>query len=105
MDALVALQYRYLLAVLAGAVVVGIIAARLYRRPDVAEAEPPAGEGVPEPMLAILVALALVTVVLLVLPALMILRYFPHWRVAALAIAALLMVLPPLAYAWRARST
>ena len=102
MDALVALQYRYLLALLAGAVVVGVVAARTLRGPDPAppipvEAEPHG------PLFALLVALLAVTALLLMLPVLMILRYFPHWRVAALAAGGVLLLVAPLGLAWRAR--
>jgi hypothetical protein len=102
MDALVALQYRYLLALLAGAVVVGVVAARVLRRPGPPSPTPSVSDA-HEPMLALLVALLGVTAILLMLPVLMILRYFPHWRVAAIAAAGVLVLLAPFAYAWRAR--
>ena len=104
MDALVALQYRSLLAVLAGALVVSIVTARLLRRPVADEPARPA-EDPHAAMLGMLVGLAAVCLVLVVaVPVLLILRYFPHWRVAAIAAAGLLVMLPPLAYAWRARA-
>ena len=52
----------------------------------------------------ILAAVALGFGVLLLLPAVMILRYFPAWHVVTLLVAAVVLLLLPFGYAWRARS-
>ena len=51
----------------------------------------------------LLTALAVGAGVLLLIPAGMILRYFPHWQVAAMLIVAALLLTVPLVYAWRTR--
>ncbi len=51
----------------------------------------------------LLAAVALGFGVLLLLPAMMILRYFPHWQVVSILIAAAVILLIPMGYLWRAR--
>ncbi len=52
----------------------------------------------------LLAAVALGFGVLLLLSAMMILRYFPHWQVVSILIAAAVILLIPMGYLWRARS-
>ena len=42
--------------------------------------------------------------VLLLLPAMMILRYFPSWQVTSILIVGLVCLVIPFGYLWRARS-
>jgi hypothetical protein len=63
----------------------------------------PGSAGVLPAFMMVLAALAIVAGVLLLIPAGMILRYFPSWRVAAMLIAAVVLLGVPLVYAWRTR--
>lgn len=50
-----------------------------------------------------LVALAAGAGLALIIPAAMIVRYFPTWQVLVLLVAAVALIAAPLGYAWRTR--
>ena len=110
MDAAVVHQYRFLLALLAGGLVLATLVAFALSRGASRPAEPPRLSAdaaarrhlLPHVML-MLVALAVSTGVMLLLPAAMIIRFFYDLRVVAAALACLAVLGAPLVYAWRAR--
>jgi hypothetical protein len=108
MDALVVEQYGYLLAVLVGALAAGSVLVLILNgraaatRAGADEAAVARPRNLPNVMM-LLVALAVGAGILLLLPAAMVLRYFPHWRVGALLMGAAVILGAPLLYAWRAR--
>src|SRR5436853_7802409 len=101
MDALTTLQYRYLLVALGIAVATGAIAYALLgarRSADTDKGELSSdGESLAHIML-LLVAFAVGAGIMLLLPAAVILRYFPHWQVGAMLALALVILAAPLAF-------
>jgi hypothetical protein len=71
--------------------------------PDNEHHQGPGAAGVLPTFMMVLVALAAITGILLLLPAGMIIHYFPHWRVMALLGVAMLLLAVPIVYAWRTR--
>jgi hypothetical protein len=109
MDALAVERYRYLLAALgAGLVLALVLFALLARRPPASppvESAPELGarpQVLPHVML-MLVALAVGAGVIVLLPPIVILRYFPGWQVTVLVLAAVALLGAPVLYAWRSR--
>lgn len=110
MDALAALQYLPMLLVAFGALVAAFAIALLL--PGKSTPDPQLPQSPPSPsspptlpnVMLLFAAVALGFGVLLLLPAMMILQYFPHWQVVSLLIAAAVILLIPFGYLWRARS-
>jgi hypothetical protein len=100
-------QYVYLLIVLAGAVAVAAVLAGLLSRARPRDPAPdhrdPGSAGLLPAFMMLLTGLAVGAGLLLLIPAGMIIRYFPHWQVAALLCGAVVLLALPLAYAWRTR--
>lgn len=71
--------------------------------PDSQHHQGPGAAGVLPTFMMVLVALAAIAGLLLLLPAGMIVHYFPGWRVTLLLGAAVLLTVVPIAYAWRTR--
>jgi hypothetical protein len=110
MDALATLQYLPIMVVfaaaLAAALVGGAILARLgsLRPPPKPDAPAPGGAPVLPNVMLLLAGLSLGVGLLLLLPAMMILRYFPSWQVDAILIVGAAILAAPALYLWRARS-
>ena len=110
MNALVVQQYHWLLTALAVGMLVALASGVALARREVpdgpAEAAPEdaARRQVLPHVMLLLVALAVATGILVLLPAAMILRYIAGYRVLALLLAAVAIITAPLLYAWRARS-
>jgi hypothetical protein len=100
-------QYIYFLIVLAGAVVFAALLAGLLSRARPREVVPDHREsgspGLLPAFMMLLAGLAAVTGLLLLIPAGMIIHYFPHWQVVAILCGAVVLLALPLAYAWRTR--
>lgn len=71
--------------------------------PDDSRQHGPGAAGVLPTFMMLLVALAVGAGILLVVPAGMILHYFPSLRVGLLLAAAVLLLAVPIVYAWRTR--
>jgi hypothetical protein len=110
MDAAVVEQYRYLVAVIAAGLLFGLIVTTLADRAATglfsadAAAPPPSGAPptIPHAMLA-LVALAIGAGSLLLLPVLLVVRFYGTWQVLVAVLTGLALLAAPLLYAWRTR--
>ena len=110
MDALAVERYRYLLAALgAGLVLALVLFALLSRRAptpvssDASTTDTSSRPAVLPHVMLMLVALAVGAGVILLLPPVVILRYFPGWQVTVLVLTAVALLGAPLLYAWRSR--
>lgn len=114
MDAAIVFQYRYLLILAGAGLVLALVAVALVRRlPDegrrawapTLEKSSPTAEGARavQYALALLVALAVVTAAVLLLPAALVFRFLATWQVAVALVLVVALAAAPVLHLWRSR--